>query len=238
MNPLDEERDLKKASLRTGASSIREDACRNNAQHGMPKITVYTNGMLVNSRFYDFSEPSGFELKSMLDRGEFDREVLGTCGRTAEVVIESRSECYVGCTTDDTKRSISSTIDNVKKLKIEDTSSLPMSVRFKYVIGRGKVPMDFPGGQENIEKGTNESQGVLGLPKEVCLGMPGTVRFKLVYATRTTTVLASEKVTVGDLVLYIREETGKAVALTRRGELLDSSELVLVLRNYMVDIIL
>lgn len=204
----------------------------------MPKITIYSNGILVNSRFYDFSDPSSLELKTMLERGEFDREALDLRGKTAEVMVVSRNDYYAGSVTGDSKRSISSAIDNVKKLRIDGVHS-PMPARFKYIVGRGKVPMDASSSHKDTKaKNTEESQGMLCLPQEVHLGMPGTVKFKLVYENRTTTILAGERVTVGDLVSYIRERTGKTVTLSKRGELLDDNELVQALKNCMLDMIL
>lgn len=218
----------------------------NQAIQEMPKVVIYLNGMLVNNRFYDFSDPSNLELKSMLDRNEFDREILGINGKHADVLVESRSDYFVGdvSTTVDSKRNISKAIDNVKKLKIEGVRPLN-PVRFKYVVGRGRVPMDgafcshgsIDSGQETRDA-ERAPTGMLGLPQEVRLGVSGEVKFKLICANRSTTVFASERMTIGSLVAYIKEKTGETVTLSRRGEVLDENELVQVLRNCMIDVIL
>lgn len=196
-----------------------------------PEIVVYLNGLLVNGRFYDFSDPSNLELKNMLDRGEFDREVLGMSGKSADVLVVTRGDYYVDASTADSKRNVSKTIDNVKRLKIEGVDS-SNSVRFKYVVGKGKVPM------EGAMADKQDLTETLSLPQEIRLDTSEAVKFKLVYANRSTTVFANERMTIGDLIAHIRERTGKTVTLSRRGEVLDENELVQVLKSCMVDVVL
>ncbi|TBU03755.1 hypothetical protein CWI37_0239p0030 [Hamiltosporidium tvaerminnensis] len=53
-------------------------------------ITVYKNGILVEDVFYDYKKKENRDLKKMLDNREFDRNILGEDGETAEVVFNDR----------------------------------------------------------------------------------------------------------------------------------------------------
>lgn len=70
------------------------EACPDAAEDSPPVIVVYSNGLLVNGAFYDYSCPENRELLQMLRNGEFDKDVLGMSGSHAHAVVEERNEEY------------------------------------------------------------------------------------------------------------------------------------------------
>lgn len=53
---------------------------------GKKHITQFRNGVLVDSKFYDFSVDDNIRLKHMLEEKTFDASLLGSNGDTAEVI--------------------------------------------------------------------------------------------------------------------------------------------------------
>lgn len=54
-------------------------------------ITEFSNGVLVEDRFYDFSKDSNIELKQMLAEKTFDASILGVEGESAEVIYTDKT---------------------------------------------------------------------------------------------------------------------------------------------------
>lgn len=59
-------------------------------------IVGYRNGLLVNEKFYDYSDPNNLRLKEMLKNNEFDRELLETSSTKEEAEV-----IYKDCTSED-----------------------------------------------------------------------------------------------------------------------------------------
>lgn len=53
------------------------------------EIVGYKNGLLVNNKFYDYSENDNMRLKKMLEKNEFDANILGVNDSRAEVVYKN-----------------------------------------------------------------------------------------------------------------------------------------------------
>ena len=56
------------------------------------EIVGYKNGLLVNNKFYDYSENDNMRLKKMLEKNEFDANILGVNDSRAEVVYKNCEE--------------------------------------------------------------------------------------------------------------------------------------------------
>ncbi|KAF9764588.1 hypothetical protein NGRA_0435 [Nosema granulosis] len=114
-------------------------------------IVGYKNGLLVNNKFYDYSDPNNLRLKEMLKNNEFDREILehNSENDEAEVIYkDATNETYKEETKKETPRK---TYENNKKhslnfeedLKIDCPDELILSeekdVIFKVMIGNKRV---------------------------------------------------------------------------------------------------
>ncbi|WUR03013.1 Ubx domain-containing protein [Vairimorpha necatrix] len=66
-----------------GSSGLAVESSKKN------EIVSYKNGLLVNNKFYDYSEDDNLRLKKMLENNEFDAGVLGVHDDKAEVIFRN-----------------------------------------------------------------------------------------------------------------------------------------------------
>ncbi|KAI5179516.1 hypothetical protein PAEPH01_2683 [Pancytospora epiphaga] len=64
-------------------------------KEAIPRIIKYRNGLLVNDKFYSYEDPRNKELLDMLKNGEFDGDVLGHSGNSADVIVQENNSEYV-----------------------------------------------------------------------------------------------------------------------------------------------
>ncbi|EOB12822.1 hypothetical protein NBO_362g0007 [Nosema bombycis CQ1] len=113
-------------------------------------ITGYSNGLLVNNKFYDYSDPNNLRLKEMLANNEFDRDILGhsEADEKVEVIYKDFTNQEYK---DQKEKEIKKNYDNNKKhtlnfndnLEIDCPDDLildePGDIIFKVMIGNKRV---------------------------------------------------------------------------------------------------
>lgn len=113
-------------------------------------IVGYKNGLLVNEKFYDYSDPNNLRLKEMLKNNEFDRDLLETSSNNDEAEVT-----YKDCTSEEYNKKETATkkksYDENKKHVLNFEESLDINcpeeiqlaedgeILFKVMIGSKRV---------------------------------------------------------------------------------------------------
>lgn len=178
-------------------------------------ITKYTDGLLVDGTFYDYAVGRNRELLEMLERNEFDEEVLGLNSGTVDVIVEEKYEKYPY---------------DLKEIK----DQLDSGERHKRIKTQEKAQ---PRGRRPNEE---YKKTELSIPESVDLTGQrpcSTVKFKLCNNKQVFSFIAPAEMFIGDLLQYLHEITGHSLRLSKRNEVLDEKESINVLDRCMVDII-
>lgn len=177
------------------------------------KIAKYANGLLVEDRFYDYALRENRELLRMLERGEFDREVLGLDSDEAYVVMEEHDGAYP-----------------YDLHAMKDGLGATSQKRVKADTQEG----------HRLHAASHTEDLQLSLPETVDLTRPGceTVCFRLCSGLEISTFLVPDTVLIKDILDYLFAHTGRVLRLARQGRVLDGEGSVLTIRRCMVDAVL
>ena len=192
-------------------ANTESEICRGD---GSARVVKYSDGLLVNGVFYDYSVPGNRALLDMLGRNEFDKDVLGLDCSEALITVEDRCEPF---NMRDLKDNLSKDDHASKKIRREEKTA------------RGRI--------------INEEFGEIGLnlPETVDLRGDGTddsVVFKVLNRMKTTTFVVPGNMLVRDVVAYLHGITGLDLRLCMRGAVLDEGVRVTAIDRCLVEVIL
>lgn len=214
----------------------------------LPKIVVFSNGMLLKDRFYSFDDRNNQELARMLEKNEFDRDtfenVFGISGRSADIVVERRSQDYDPMDMSDIRTNLENQSKR-RKFSAKDADSKLSCL--KLVIGKGIVETSeinqINGDLQNqIEHNKNTLESTNNkesdqLQKELIFGENPSIKFKLFYKNSEYTVKADSNLKIATVIYFFAEKYNSKVYLSMNDEILDENEQIGILKNTMVDVI-
>lgn len=207
-------------------------------------IYFYQNGILKNKNFNIFDVNDTEKIDKITNNIIYKRE------REEIFHVFFIDENYVEC---NNSKKILDTIEIVKKMKIGNTDNNFINIykdfenkimdvkdleKYKYIIGKGKVPMNFNSTLKiNSYKSENkEMMGIFDLPNIIIFEEENPVKINVRFGKNITAFYMNKTSKVLDLINFLFELIGQDIKLVYDGKILRTNFMVENLRNKTIDI--